>query len=93
MVKHLPTDAANYEVALNILVDRYQNKRLLADTYLTQVMSLPSVPESLEGLRQSFYNPLLESTQALEKLGLPVVVLPFIVFYFAEIASSVAAPV
>ncbi|CAG9790330.1 unnamed protein product [Diatraea saccharalis] len=72
LVKHLPVDAANYEVALGLLRDRYQNTRLLADTYLEQIVSLPTVPTSLEGLRQTFYNPLLESTQALKKLGLPV---------------------
>ncbi|RVE40748.1 hypothetical protein evm_014603 [Chilo suppressalis] len=72
LVKHLPVDAANYEVALGLLRDRYQNTRLLADTYLEQIVSLPKVPTTLDGLRQAFYNPLLESTQALQKLGLPV---------------------
>lgn len=81
LVKHLPVDAANYEVALGLLRDRYDNKRLLADTYLGQIMSLPIIASTLEGLRQSFYSPLLESTQALQKLGLPVAEWSYLLTY------------
>ncbi|KAJ8718981.1 hypothetical protein PYW07_016537 [Mythimna separata] len=81
LVKHLPVDAKNYEVALGLLRDRYQNTRLLADTYLEQIVSLPNISSTMEGLRQSFYNPLLESTQALQKLGLPIAEWSYLLFF------------
>lgn len=81
LVRHLPVDATNYEVALGLLKDRYQNTRLLADTYLDQILSLPAVPASLDGLRQTFYNPLQEATQALQKLGLPVAEWSYLMLY------------
>lgn len=73
LIKHLPVDAANYEVAFKLLKDRYHNVRLLADSYLEIITKLPTLSSHLDTrLRTDLFNPLMEATQALDKLGLPV---------------------
>lgn len=72
LIQHLPCDSANFEIALKILKSRYQNTRLLADQYIERILQLPQLPNDAQGLRSLFYNPLVESSQALTKLGLPI---------------------
>lgn len=71
LVRQLPIDGSSYSVAVQLLRNRYQNKRLLVDTYLGRIMNLSTVQGTI-GLRSDFYDPLTESLQALEKLGQPV---------------------
>lgn len=71
IIRQLPMDEANYEVALNLLKGRYQNQRLLIDTYLDRITNLP-VLQGHHSLRSDLFDPLRESVQALEALKVPV---------------------
>lgn len=71
IIKHLPMDGPNYQVAFNLLKERFDNVRLLTDSYLKRIFSLPSVTVTSD-IRREFYDPLRESVQALDKLKLPV---------------------
>lgn len=71
VISHLAMDSSNYTVALELLRKRYNNTRLLADSYLDRILRLPSVNQATD-LRREFYDPLREGTQALEKLKLPI---------------------
>lgn len=72
LVQHLKVEAGNYSVARDLLKRRYHNTRVLADTYIAQIMSLPDISPRLTGLRVSFLNPLLTAYRCLERLELPV---------------------
>lgn len=72
LVQHLKVEAGNYNVARDLLKRRYHNTRVLADTYIAQIMSLPDISSRLTGLRVSFLNPLLTAYRCLERLELPV---------------------
>ncbi|KAI8431622.1 hypothetical protein MSG28_016101 [Choristoneura fumiferana] len=63
LVRQLPMDEQNYAVALGILQDRYQNHRMLVDTYLNQIINLPVV-SSTTNIRREFYDPLPASSRA-----------------------------
>ena len=72
LIQHLRIEAGNYEIARDLLKRRYHNLRVLADTYIENILSLPSINSRLSGLRASFLNPLLTSYRCLERLTLPV---------------------
>lgn len=72
LVQHLKVEAGNYTVARDLLKRRYHNTRVLADTYIAQIISLPDISPRLTGLRVSFLNPLLTAYRCLERLELPV---------------------
>ncbi|XP_059050850.1 uncharacterized protein LOC131845776 [Achroia grisella] len=72
LLLHLRIEAENYPIARDLLKRRYHNTRILADTYITQILTLPNIPPKLNGLRASFLNPLLTAYRCLERLELPV---------------------
>lgn len=52
LIKHLPVVVANYNLAWNILIDRYQNKRAITNNYLENLIEQPKVnPGSAQGIR------------------------------------------
>lgn len=81
LIRQLPMDENNYPVALKLLQDRYQNKRLLVDTYLARIANLPVITEGNMLLQQQFYDTLRESLQALEKLEMPVTEWSYIIVF------------
>lgn len=82
IIEHLHLSDDNYQLAFNILVKRYQNKRALASFYLNHILEFTPLQKcSLEGLRKH-----LETFQsnffALEQLHLSDVG-DFFMFHFA----------
>lgn len=71
LIKHLSMIDSSLDSALEILRGRYENKRLLADSYISKLLNMPTMSR-VTGLRSQILNPLLESYRALENLGLPV---------------------
>ncbi|XP_063384445.1 uncharacterized protein LOC134670571 [Cydia fagiglandana] len=67
LVKHLPLTDQNYGVALTLLENRFSNIRLIADTHLEAIMSLPAVVNLRSDLR-SFLNTFNEHLAALRAL-------------------------
>lgn len=70
LIKHLPMVDESLDTAMEILMGRYENKRLLADSHISRLLNLPVLHKSY-GLRAKILNPLLESTRALTNLGIP----------------------
>ncbi|XP_046145637.1 uncharacterized protein LOC123988922 [Osmia bicornis bicornis] len=71
-VNHLPTTDANFEVAWQLVKNRYENKRRLLSTYLNNLFSLPQVTsESAKELR-SLGDQLNVSIHGLKNLKRPV---------------------
>lgn len=71
LVGHLSVTDENYEIARDLLIDRYQNVRRLADTLLEKIWNIPRVTQ-VSDIRIQMLNPVLMATKALGKLGLPV---------------------
>ena len=72
LISHLPLQAESYDVAINLLKNRYDNKQIRSDFYLNVIFTLPVILENLAGLRENFYNPLMETYEALKLLDLPI---------------------
>lgn len=67
LVKHLPFTDENYRVALTLLENRFSNTRLIADTHLEYILSLPSIVNMKSELRP-FLNSFNEHIAALKAL-------------------------
>lgn len=80
IIRQLPMDEANYEVALNLLKARYQNQRLLLDTYLDRIINLP-ILQGHHSLKSDFFDPHRESLQALEALKVPIEEWSYLILY------------
>lgn len=72
LIKHLTNIPDNYEVARKLLLERYDDKRLIADTHLSAIMSLPTVSAKNASQLRDFVNVLQEHTSGLTSLGFPV---------------------
>lgn len=71
LIQHLPMIDTSLEVALELLYTRYDNKRLLADAYISRILNIQPL-KKIQLLRSDILNPLLECTRALKGFGLPV---------------------
>lgn len=71
IVKGVPITDLNYHVAFDALVDRYQNKRLLAATYIDRVFNIPQLKSSNVNELSKLTNTLLESINALKAIQIP----------------------
>ena len=84
IAKGVPLTAANYQVVYSALVDRYDNKRVLATTYLDKVFKLtPSNKPTFENLTH-LTNTLYESVNALRALEIGDSLSEFILFYLSS---------
>ncbi|XP_063384362.1 uncharacterized protein LOC134670465 [Cydia fagiglandana] len=81
LIQHLSVIGDNYSVAIDLLNARYNNKRLLADRLLHNLLSAPHVTtKGASGLKM-FLNTLIENTKALEKMQFPVDSWCYLLFY------------
>ena len=71
LVQHLQLTDENYSTARELLTKRYHNVRRLADTHVSQLLSLPRVTR-VTTLRVDLLNPLVVTLNALRHLNLPV---------------------
>lgn len=71
LIRHLAVTDENYEPARELLRQRYDSVRRLADTHIAEILDLPPVTRATS-LRASVLNPLQVSVNALKTLGLPV---------------------
>lgn len=71
LIKSLPITDANYSVAFGILVSRYENKRVIASTYLEKILDVePCTEKSTSSLRY-LLNVYQENIKALEVMNFP----------------------
>ncbi|XP_030759214.1 uncharacterized protein LOC115884703, partial [Sitophilus oryzae] len=72
LLKSLECSSSNYEVAWQLLVDRYENKQLLVKNHIKALFQLDSISkESFSGLR-NLLDSMTRHLRALEVLGQPV---------------------
>lgn len=70
LIQNLPITAVNYQVAWQLLKDRYENKKLIAATYTRGLLNLKAVQkESASDLRQ-FVNTIRSNLSALKAMEL-----------------------
>ncbi|XP_052753699.1 uncharacterized protein LOC128201271 [Galleria mellonella] len=70
LVKHLVISNENYNVAYNLLIARYENKRVIADKHVEAILNLPTLAQlSLKNLTKFVYT-IKENTQALNALNI-----------------------
>jgi hypothetical protein len=81
LIQHLSVTGDNYSVALELLNARYNNKRLLADRLLYNLLNIPHVHSRGLNVLKTFLNTLLENTKALEKMNFPVESWCYLLFY------------
>lgn len=69
LIKGLPITPANYLVAWNILLERYQNLRKLISLHINKIIDLPPMTnKTLKSIR-NFLDTYLENAQALKALN------------------------
>ncbi|KAJ2949680.1 hypothetical protein O0L34_g15607 [Tuta absoluta] len=80
LVKSMPITAVNYGIVWNLLVRKYENKRVLATSYLDKMFQFkPLQSESVAGLN-SFFQTFQECVKALKMLKIPDLS-SFLLFY------------
>lgn len=81
LIKSIPTTDANYSIAFQTLVKRYQNKRILSTSYWNAIINAPVVKStsSSKDLR-TILDIFSENLSALEVLGFPVEHWCFVLF-------------
>ena len=68
LLSHLPITSANYKVAVKLVKERYENKRLISRAHINAILNFkPLNQESAEGIR-SLVNCFVENTMALNEL-------------------------
>lgn len=71
-IQSLPIDGNNYEVALKLLRDRFENKRLIVQHHVNNIFNMPQViKDSARSLRE-FLNILNTNIEALKSLNIEV---------------------
>lgn len=71
MVSHLQITDVNYFVAMDILVRRYENWRVLIDRFVDIILSLPFI-HARSDIRALFLIPLISIQSALLNLDMPM---------------------
>lgn len=77
VIEHLKLDEKHYETALQVLTERYENKRLLLEDYMINLRNLGTpctcAKEKLNAEHcERMYNYILQTTQALPSMGIDV---------------------
>ncbi|XP_059047611.1 uncharacterized protein LOC131843038 [Achroia grisella] len=70
LVKHLVISSENYQVAYNLLTERYENKRVIADKHVEAILNLPNLTQLNLKTLTKFLFTIKESTQALDALNM-----------------------
>lgn len=71
MVSHLKITDGNFQVAMDILTGRYENRRVLIDRFVDIILGLPDITVRSD-VRALFLTPLVSAQSALVNLELPM---------------------
>lgn len=70
LIQHLEVSNANYKIAYDMLIGRYNNERILFTKYLDNILNLPILTnESSENIKQ-LHDTTLESLRAISNMGM-----------------------
>lgn len=83
LAKGIPITSSNYSVVYGALLDRYDNKRILATTYLEKIFKLAPIQRPTLNSLSELTNILYESVNALRALNIDELG-EFVLFYIAS---------
>ena len=69
-LSHLPTSNNNYEVAMKLLEDRYDNTRMIIRTHLDAIIDLPDLKQGTSDALRKMVTVYVENTMAISAMGL-----------------------
>ncbi|XP_017489296.1 PREDICTED: uncharacterized protein LOC108377541 [Rhagoletis zephyria] len=69
VLDNIVTTDANFQVAWDILVKKYENKRIIINSYLTQIMNLPKVDAETASQLRVLCDGVTAALRALQHLG------------------------
>lgn len=72
MIKAIPMSESNYEVAIRKLKNRYDNKGLVIQTHIRNILDCPSVKIASSTALQDLFSLISTHVAALEALGQPI---------------------
>jgi len=70
LVQGLPITTENYSIAWNMLVGSYKNKKLIAATYVRQILGLNSISRKDMGEMRQFVNTFCSNFKSLKALNI-----------------------
>lgn len=76
MISHLPVTDDSYDIARRLLIDRYENRRLIVDRLLEQIFTGPRVTCTGD-IRSNLLNPVSVAVNVLERQDLAVAASPY----------------
>lgn len=79
-IKSIALSDDNYDIAYNTLVDRFQNKRLLANCYWQEMVETPKLNSDSASDLRNLLDCFSENLEGLKKLNLPVDSWSFVLF-------------
>lgn len=83
LIQCTPMTAENYTIAYNALINRYDNKRLIATAHLQEIDNAPNVTDSKNSQKLRLLLDIFnENLAALQNLKFPVAEWDFVLFYF-----------
>ena len=72
LIRHLPSTGSNYLAAWNILVNRYDNKRLLVSSLLNKLMSQAAIKNESSVSMKALHDVTKECLHGLKTQGIPI---------------------
>ena len=70
LVQGLPVTTENYSIARNLLADGYENKKLIAATYVRQILGLKSISKEDVGETRQLVDTFCSNLNALKALNI-----------------------
>jgi len=72
VVRTIPTTDANYRIAYNVLVKRYENKSLIIQSHIRSLFQTPQVHKPAASELRQLHHHVVSQVNALKALGQPV---------------------
>ncbi|CAI6343374.1 unnamed protein product [Macrosiphum euphorbiae] len=72
VVRTIPTTDANYRIAYNVLVERYENKSLIIQSHIRSLFQTPQVHKPAASELRQLHHHVVSQVNALKALGQPV---------------------
>ncbi|XP_073952967.1 uncharacterized protein [Choristoneura fumiferana] len=72
LIQHLPVTADNYKTSWDILQHRYDNKKLIFNSHISIMLSIPAMQQPTVGHIKNIHDSTLESLNAIKNLGVEI---------------------
>lgn len=71
VIQSLETSSQNYDIALVLLIERYDNRRIIIQSHIRALFELPVIQKDSSTQLRSLVDNALKHTRALHALGQP----------------------